>query len=40
MLHWMQTPLKFDIWLQSYDEFASAKNSTKLKNLNTVFAII
>ena len=36
----IQTPLKFDIWLQSYEEFVNAKNIIKQKNLNTVFAHI
>ena len=25
----MQTPLEMDIWLQSYEEFVSAKNNIK-----------
>ena len=36
----MQTPLQMDIWLQSYEEFASAKNNIKQRNLSTVFANI
>ena len=36
----MQTPLKLDIWLQSYEEFVNAKNNIKQKNLDTVFANI
>ena len=29
----MQTSLELDIWLQSYEEFANAKNNIKQKNL-------
>ena len=36
----IQTPLQLDIWLQSYEGFVNAKNNTKQKNLNTVFANI
>ena len=36
----MQTPLQFDIWLQSYVGFENAKNNIKQRNLNTVFANI
>ena len=36
----MQTPLKLDVWLQSYEEFVNPKNNIKQKNLNTVFANI
>ena len=30
----MQTPLKLDIWVQSYEDFVNAKNNIKQKNLN------
>ena len=36
----MQTPLKMDIWLQSYEGFANAKNNIKQTHLKAVFAII
>ena len=36
----MQTPLNFNIWVQSDEEFVNAKNNIKPKNLNTVFANI
>ena len=36
----MQSPLKLDIWLQSYEGFDNAKNNMKERNLNTVFANI
>ena len=36
----MQTPFKWDIWLQSYEEFVNAKNKIKQKDLNTVLATI
>ena len=36
----MQTPLRLDIWLQSYEGFDNANNNMKQRNLNTVFANI
>ena len=36
----MQTPLKLDTWLQSYEEFVKAKNNIKQKNLKMFFANI
>ena len=36
----MQTPLHFNIWLQSYEGYVNAKNNIKQRNLNTVFANI
>ena len=36
----MQTPLKLNIWLQSYEGFVNAKNNIKERNLNIVFANI
>ena len=36
----MQTPLQMDFWLQSYEGFVNAKNKTKQRNLNAVFANI
>ena len=34
----MQTPLQYDIWIQSYEESVNAKNNIKQRNLNTIFA--
>ena len=36
----MQTPLRLDIRLQSYEEFDNAKNNMKQRNLNPVYANI
>ena len=36
----MQSPLQFDIGLQSYEGFYNAKTNMKQRNFNTVFANI